>query len=359
MKISDLGEFGLIERIRKTAGSGSRGVAVGIGDDAAVLARARGLSLLATTDMLLEGVHFDLATTQMDDLGWKSAAANLSDIAAMGGAPRFSLVGLGMPPHLTTRDVAAFFRGFLRLCRKHDVRLVGGDTCGSRAGLVISVTVLGEARRKEVVARSGARPGDLIFVTGTTGDSGAGLELLRNAYCGLRNRKSERQGSGRCQEVRSAIRNPRSAMGYLVSRHLKPVPRVEWGRAIGRAGVASAMIDVSDGISSDLGHICEESGTGAVIDAARIPLSRQLRSAPGLTKEPLQYALHGGEDYELLFTVPPAKAAVFRKLGVPATEIGTITKRRGMRIIDPDGRERRLARAGYDHFRNRSAGARV
>jgi thiamine-monophosphate kinase len=321
-----LGEFGLIERIRKAAGRAGRGVQVGIGDDAAALAVAPGMTLLATTDMLLEGVHFDPATTDLGSLGWKSAAANLSDIAAMGGTPRFALIGLGLPARCRAEDVAAFTGGFLQAGRKHGLRLVGGDTCSSAGGLVISVTVLGEARRKEIVTRSGARPGDLIFVTGTPGDSGAGLELLRDASV-----------------------SPRSAMDYLISRHLRPVPRVAWGRKIGTAGVASAMIDVSDGLSSDLGHLCDESGAGALIAADRVPLSRELRSVC-LKRPALEYALNGGEDYELLFTVPPEKRKAFRALRVPATEIGVIVKGRGMRIVR-QGRTERLLPGGYDHFR--------
>jgi len=331
MKISDLGEFGLIGRIRRTYATGTARAPIGIGDDAAALAVSPGMTVLATTDMLLEGVHFDLATTELASLGWKAAAANLSDIAAMGGMPRFALVGLGIPRRFAAEDIAAFYRGFMQLGREHGLQLVGGDTCSSQGGLVISVTVLGEAARKAIVTRAGARPGDRIFVTGTLGDSGAGLEILRNAEWGMGNEKS--------------------AVKKLIERHQKPVPRVAWGRKIGLAGAASAMIDVSDGLSSDLGHICEESGVGAEIIADRVPLSKELRRTTGLRRPALEYALEGGEDYELLFTVPPRKAAALRALRIPAAEIGTVTKAGGMRIIDRAGKAKRLAPAGYDHFR--------
>ena len=342
MKISDLGEFGLIGRIRRTYATGTARAPIGIGDDAAALAVSPGMTVLATTDMLLEGVHFDLATTELASLGWKAAAANLSDIAAMGGIPRFALVGLGIPRRFAAEDIAAFYRGFMQLGRKHGLQLVGGDTCSSQGGLVISVTVLGETARKEIVTRAGARPGDGIFVTGTLGDSGAGLEILRNAECGMRKVKGRGKGPG--SRVQGKVK-------ILIGRHLKPVPRVEWGRKIGCSGVASAMIDVSDGLSSDLGHLCEEGGVGAEIIADRVPLSKELRQTRGLRRPALEYALDGGEDYELLFTVPPRNAAALRQLRIPATEIGTVTKAGGMRIIDRAGKAKRLVPAGYDHFR--------
>ena len=180
MKISDLGEFGLIERIRMASLRDVKRAPIGIGDDAAALLCSPSATLLVTTDMLIEGVHFDLTTTDLTSLGWKAAAVNLSDIAAMGGVPRFCLTALGIPRILTVEQVGDFYRGFNACIGKHGTVLVGGDTCSSRKGLVISVTVLGEADKKHVVTRSGSRPGDLLYVTGTLGDSGAGLELLKS-----------------------------------------------------------------------------------------------------------------------------------------------------------------------------------
>jgi thiamine-monophosphate kinase len=329
-------------------------VLTGIGDDAAVLRLSASSPLLATTDMLIEGVHFDLSYTDFHSLGWKSAAVNLSDIAAMGGLPRFCLTSLGIPPSVSVEQVSEFYRGLNALLRVHQTALVGGDTCSSRKGLVVSVVMLGESKKKQVLTRAGAKPGDRIFVTGTLGDSAAGLELLRNAECGLRNGKSEIkkpksaihgvQGKG----SHSAFRIPHSA---LVMRHLRPVPRVEWGRKIAQAGCASSMIDISDGLSSDLSHICAQSGVGASVFAEKIPLSPPLRKAAShFGKAPLPYALSGGEDYELLFTVPPEKIKKLLSLDLPVSELGEITRTRKMLIVDGMGGKTLLRPSGYNHF---------
>ena len=304
MKISDLGEFGLIGRIQKLAPRKSSSTLIGIGDDAAALKLSASSTLLVTTDLLLEGVHFDLSYMDFFSLGWKAAAVNLSDIAAMGGIPRFCL------------------------------------------------TALGEVEPKRIITRAGARPGDKIYVTGTLGDSAAGLELLRNApdrdirgqaLCGMRNKKSD-------------IRNPKSEIQKLIARHLRPVPRAEWGRKLALSGCASAMIDLSDGLSSDLFHICEQSGVGAEISADRIPLSDALHKLTGkLAKPAVHYALSGGEDYELLFTAPPGKVKKLRSLKLPLTEIGLITPGKTLLLVDNRGRKKPLLPTGYDHFGKRRA----
>jgi thiamine-monophosphate kinase len=341
MRISEIGEFGLIRRIGKGFSRPSSRVAVGIGDDAAALLCSPSSALLATTDMLIEGVHFDLAYTDFFSLGWKSAAANLSDIAAMGGTPRFCLAALGLPDGVAVEDVAAFYRGLTVLLRRHSTDLVGGDTCRSGKGLIVSITVLGEAGKKQMVLRSGARAGDRIFVTGTLGDSAAGLEILRSVECGVRNREKIKN------------RGTRAGIKKLIERHLRPVPRVEEGRAVALSQCATAMIDVSDGLSLDLGHICEESGVGAEVHEDLIPLSPALQGAGGLQERPLRYALTGGEDYELLFTVPPSKAGKLAALGIAITEIGVITRKRHIRLVGASGSRKPLVPAGYDHFRRR------
>jgi thiamine-monophosphate kinase len=332
MRLSDIGEFGLIERIRRSFAKRSIHAPVSIGDDAAALLLSPGTMLLATTDMLIEGVHFDLATADYFSLGWKSAAVNLSDIAAMGGAPRFCLAALALPNGTTVEEVREFYRGFMRPARKHGVLLVGGDTCRSKHGLVVTITVLGEAKRPQVITRAGARPGDLVFVTGTLGDSGAGLELLKR-----------KTGAGR----RS------SGAGTLIERHLRPVPRIAWGRKLAESGCVSSMIDVSDGLSSDLGHLCEESAVGAEILEERLPLSAALRKVTGLRHSAAWYALSGGEDYELLFTVRPDKRKKLLSLRIPATEIGRITRAKERTLILPGGTKAPLVPSGYDHFRGR------
>ncbi len=197
---------------------------------------------------------------------------NLSDIAAMGGVPRFCLTALGIPAGISVEQIKEFYKGFNALCRKYNVDLVGGDTCRSEKGLVVSVTALGEVEKSKMLTRAGAQPGDLIFVTGTLGDSAAGMELLKAGY---RGQGTEFSSKG----YKSEIRNPQSEIARLIKKHLQPVPRIEWGRKIALSGCATAMIDISDGLSSDLGHICEESRVGADIRADQIPFSKEIRKA--------------------------------------------------------------------------------
>ncbi len=343
MKISDLGEFGLIKKIKEQSKGRSPATLIGIGDDAAALSLSPSKKLLTTTDMLLEGVHFDLSYTDFYSLGWKSAAVNLSDIAAMGGVPRFCLTALGIPAGISVEQIKEFYKGFNALCRKYRVDLVGGDTCGSEKGLVISVTALGEVEKKKMLTRTGARPGDLIFVTGTLGDSAAGMELLK---AGARVRDPGSKGKG----YKSAIRNSQSEIARLIKRHLQPVPRIESGRKIALSGCATAMIDISDGLSSDLGHICEESRVGAEIRADQIPFSEDMRNAAyHLNAIPLHYALSGGEDYELLFTLPPSKLKKFLSLKIVSTQIGTIIAGNKM-FLNDNGERAVLKPTGYSHF---------
>jgi thiamine-monophosphate kinase len=356
MKLSNLGEFGLIHAIQQLSSGRSPDTVIGIGDDAAVLKIGPATLLLATTDMLIEGVHFDLSCTDHYSLGWKSAAVNLSDIAAMGGVPRFCLTSLALPARIPVEAVMDFYRGFHALLRAHKTILVGGDTCSSKGGLVISVTALGEAKKRTIISRAGAKRGDRIFITGTPGDSGAGLELLK---AGVRSQKSgvrSRGAGGRGQKtgVRSQEPGVRSKdfNSELIERHLRPVPRVKWGRQLALSGCASSMIDVSDGLSSDLLHLCEESGTGALLFSGKIPLSPALLgSADRLRKPPLHYALSGGEDYELLFTVPSARMRTLEKLHIPATEIGTITAGNAVFLVSAAGKKTTLKPTGYDHFK--------
>ena len=238
MKISALGEFGLIRHIQKLFSRKAASTLIGIGDDAAALRLSPASVLLATTDMLLEDVHFDLSFADFYTLGWKSAAVNLSDIAAMGGIPRFCLVSLGIPPAIAVERITEFYKGFHALTRAHKASLVGGDTCLSRKGLVISITVLGEIEKTAVITRSGARPEDRVFVTGPLGDSAAGLEILK--------KRGKGQGAGGRER----------AENKLIQKHLRPVPRITEGRKLALSGCANAMIDISDGLSSDLAHIC-------------------------------------------------------------------------------------------------------
>jgi thiamine-monophosphate kinase len=260
----------------------------------------------------------------------------------MGGVPLFCLTSLGIPPSVTVEHISEFYRGMRALLRKHRTALVGGDTCSSRKDLVIGVVLLGEAKRAQVLTRSGAKPGDRIFVTGTLGDSAAGLELLKKGS-GVR-------GPGAWHKKAVSGFSPRDER-WLVERHLRPVPRVEWGRKIALSGCASAMIDLSDGLSSDLSHICEQSGVGALIYEERIPLSPSLKKAASrLAKSVLHYALSGGEDYELLFTAPPAKIKKLLSLDIPVAELGEISRTRRMLLVDGEGKKTPLRPTGYNHF---------
>ena len=334
MRISELGEFGLIRNIQRLSLRKSSSALIGIGDDAAALKVSSSKTLLVTTDMLLEEIHFDFSFTDFHSLGWKSAAANLSDIAAMGGVPRYCLTSIGIPDHISVEQIKDFYRGFHSLMKTHKTVLVGGDTCRSGQGMVISVTVLGEVDKKNLLSRAGAKPGDRVFVTGTLGDSAAGLEILKK-------RAKGQGGMVKGAEVRK-----------LIAKHLRPVPRAAEGRTIARSGCASAMIDISDGLSSDLAHICEQSGVGAEIHSDRIPISPALmKLSGGLTMPALFYALSGGEDYELLFTVPPRKTKRLQSLGIPVTEIGAVKRGKALMLVDDTGRKNTLQATGYDHFR--------
>jgi len=331
MRRSHIGEFELIQRLRQAtrvprALSGS--VVAGIGDDAAILRLRPGRVLLATTDLLAEHVHFDLACTPYRQLGYKAAMANFSDIAAMGGIPRFVLIALALTPRESPRDVEALYAGVHAACRRADVALVGGDTSASRRDLFLTVVVLGEAAPREVLRRSTAHAGDHLYVTGTVGDAQAGLELLQAR---------------------------KRASSYLTGRHLAPTARLREARLLAENRLASAAIDLSDGLAGDVRHICEESGVGCLLDARKFPLSPALLiHARSRRRDPIAYALSGGEDYELLFAVPPLKVqrveALISRRQLRATAIGRILPAsQGLRIIGTNGSVRPMAAKGYEH----------
>ena len=326
MNLKEIGEFGFIDRIAARTVPGS-GVALGIGDDAAAIIPVPGLQTLITTDMLVEGVHFELSFTTPSELGRKSLAVNLSDIAAMGGKPRFALLSLAVPPGLPLEFLDAFIGGFISRAERYGVALIGGDTCASRSGFVVSVTLIGEQRPDRVVRRSGARPGDRVYVTGTLGDAALGLELLR---------RGERDGAA-------------------VNRHLDPLPRTEAGLALAEARVPTAMIDVSDGLLADLGHILRQSGFGAAVFLDRLPLSPEyLNRICDLSDDRFALALSGGEDYELLFTSPADREeevlALFNSPALPVALIGEITSAPGLALIAPDGVPYTPKSFGFNHF---------
>lgn len=343
--LHQIGEFGLIRSLRRRFGRTGRSVLRGIGDDAAIIRPPAKHLLLVSTDLLAEGIHFDLATATFEDIGYKAAAATLSDIAAMGGVPQHMLVAVAIPVSCKSSEIERLYRGLMRACRRYGVELVGGDTSASRQGLFIGVTVTGIAEPGQALTRDGANAGDLLYVTGTLGDSLAGLNILRTRI----HAKGE-AGEGHKRHLR-----------YLIERHLRPTPRLEEGQLLATHHLATAAIDLSDGLSGDLAHVCEESGVGAEIEIAALPLSPACRSyAAAHRLDPIHLALTGGEDYELLFTVSPGNRAKMDRLAQRTrcrlSRIGTIRpKGFGLRVKHRNGSSRRLLLASYQHFQRQRA----
>lgn len=341
-----LTEFGLIARIRRTVKLRSPRVAKGVGDDCAVIRDGRGRFLLITSDLLIEGIHFRLAFTDPVRLGTRALAVNLSDVAAMGGRPLFYLVGLALPSRTQVSFVDGLYAGMESLAATFQVSMVGGDTCRSDR-LMIAISLVGEVGSREIVTRAGARPGDRLFVTGTLGDSALGLKILKRC---LGRRRSGL--SGELLERLLAKTFPGGDSLFLVERHLSPPVRLLEGQALSR--LASSMIDLSDGLLSDVTRICEESRVGAEVRVEGLPLSPAFRKiAPLFPGNPVDLALAGGEDYELLFTVPQGRVPLLDGLRhrVPFTEIGGITGESGrVAVVGPGGRLRAATRRGYDHF---------
>jgi thiamine-monophosphate kinase len=340
-----LHEFRLIEQLRRAFGRTGSAVVRGIGDDAAVIAPSKNRQLVLTTDVLIEGVHFDLRTASFEDVGYKAAVANLSDIASMGARPEQVLVSIALPGSSTASHVLRLYKGIMDACRPHKVALIGGDTSASPRGLFLSLTVMGSVPIGRALMRSGAHVGDLLYVTGTLGDSLAGLTLLP---------RGRRQGA--------ALRLTLSARRFLIRRHLRPIIHPRLGQALSVHRLASAAIDLSDGLSGDLHHLCEQSRVGAEISAAALPRSPALQAyARSSHTDPVALALKGGEDYELLFTVHPAKQRALhrmaRRAGCRLTCIGVIRPSVfGVRLRDLTGRLRRLPVTSYVHFRDGAPG---
>ena len=330
MKLSRLGEFGLIKRIRRTMPT-SRDVGLGIGDDAAWV-KAKTDSFLVTADLLLEDVHFDLSWTSLSDLGYKTLAVNLSDIAAMGGVPAYLTLSLGVPRHITSEKLERFYRGIKSLAVQHNVAVIGGDTSIADK-LLISACLIGHAPYRPI-RRSGARPKNDIYVTGTLGDSALGLQLLKNGM------------------VR------KKGAGYLLNRHHKPTPRLAIGALLARKRLATAMIDVSDGLLQDLGHICTASLIGALIWEEALPLSGAYRKLAG--NEGTRYALSGGEDYELLFCARRRDRKLIdhlqHQLKVRLTRIGAcVPADQGISCLDRSGKPTSVPAIGHDHFKSNTS----
>jgi thiamine-monophosphate kinase len=325
--IGKLGEFGLIDLIKQRIFSEDKQVLVNIGDDTAVLRLSSDKLLIFTTDTMVEKIHFDLSYFTFEEMGWKAMAANLSDIAAMGGSPTYGLVTIGLPKSMLAREVLSIYKGASHIAGKYGCRIIGGDTTLVPKHLFVSVALLGEADRKSLITRSGAKRGDLICVTGNLGEAQAGLEFLK-----AHGRKNL----------------------SLVRKHLKPQPRISESRVLIRRLRVNSMIDVSDGLSSDLFHLTEESRLGALIHEEHIPVSSKcLKLASLLKRSPVSWALSSGEEYELLFTVDRRDRNRIEKVKreVDITVVGEMVDReQGVRLATRSGRRRKLAKTGFAHF---------
>jgi thiamine-monophosphate kinase len=331
-----VGERKLIQQIRRLALSGPSVVA-GIGDDCAVLRVPPGHDLLVTTDFSIENVHFRRDWHPPELVGRRCLTRGLSDIAAMGGEPRAAFLSLAVASDVPQKWVDRFLKGLLGLAEEFNVSLAGGDTAQSPVGIQADIVVLGSVPKGKAVLRSGAKPGEQIYVTGELG--GAAATLARLA-------ESKPTGAGHFRRVRShSSNNYSSSYSSYSSGHFHPQARVAVGQSLRRRGLASAMIDLSDGLSTDLEHICQESHVGAEIEAEAIPRAQVGRKE----RVALELALHGGDDYELLFT--SAAAIPAQVAGVRVTRIGRTTQSRGMRLVGVDGKKQPLRAAGWEHFK--------
>ena len=326
-------EFELINLLTEGCAKQAPDLACGVGDDCAVVAGPAGRDWLITTDLLLQGVHFELGWSDPRSLGKKALSVNLSDIAAMGGAPRFWLASIALPGGMRPESLQDLYRGMHDAAKESGALLIGGDTSSSPGGLMISITAIGQARSSGSIRRSGARPGDAIYVTGMLGGAALGLNCLRSEECG-------------------------EDTAPFIARHIDPAPRVELGEALAGCGMLTSMIDVSDGLMADLGHIAEASGVGFTVNEPSVPREGTLgRIACRLGVDALALVLGGGEDYELAFTVaadgvPEFESNVLSGLPEPgAVRIGTVEGNVAMRaVLTADGSVVDTAVGGFDHF---------
>lgn len=329
MLIRDIGEFDLIKRMSSQLAPTGRPVVVGIGDDCAALPSPAERLQLVTTDMLVEDVHFRLDFATPFQIGWRSLAVNVSDIAASGGEPTYAFISIGLPRDTEVEFIDELYSGMQKASDEYSVDIVGGDTV-SAPQIVINIALLGEVEEENLVLRSGAKVGDSLVVTGDLGGSDAGLSTLMNDL-----------------NIDDA------------KKHLMPIPRTQEGRLLAQSGYVGSMIDISDGLSSEVHHICEESGVGAEVYMSDIPLSRNVRKVAEYThKNPYDFALYGGEDFELLFTCQPDKVSlleenILKSCGTQITVVGQILDiSHSVTIRDTSNKTIPLMARGYNHFRS-------
>jgi thiamine-monophosphate kinase len=324
----------IVDSARSLRGqAGGRSVGLGVGDDAALFRPKPGSETILTCDWFLEGTHFLREKHPPDSVGWKCLGRAVSDIAAMGGMPRCFLLSLALPETHTGRWLDLFLGGLRRASSRFQCLLAGGDTTRQNK-ILINVTVVGEVRAGHAVLRSGAREGDIIYVSGCLGEAELGLQLVRRSK-GVSSRK-----------------NP------LTGKHLYPEPRLALGQWLAKQGLATAMMDLSDGLSSDLSRLCTASGVGALVEKLKLSQVQVLDASLTHGHVSLQLALHGGDDYELLFAVPPRKTKFLPKTfqGVGLTAIGRITRKQELLLLEENGHVRQLAPRGWDPFRKKTAG---
>ncbi|MBI4963975.1 MAG: thiamine-phosphate kinase [Desulfomonile tiedjei] len=333
MKLKDIGEFGFIDRIAPLGNIRTKGVVKGIGDDCAVISVDGPNYLLVTTDLLVERVHFLKQWASPEIIGARALTANLSDIAACGGTPLDAFISIAIPDNLEVEWLDGLYRGMAEMARAYDVNLLGGDTTGSKSDLVINIALTGTVAPDQVLFRHTANAGDIIVLTGPAGLSAAGCDVLLHS-----------------PDL------PGELSRVLTRAHLEPRPHILQGRLLATSGACTAAIDVSDGISSDLGHICRDSGLAAVVYEKRLPISDDLiRAGVSLGKDPLAWVLNGGEDYVLLAAVKPDKLADlqdnFRANALDLFPIGEFVRGDSMSLERSDGRREALTWGGWDHFR--------
>jgi thiamine-monophosphate kinase len=337
----ELDEFALIRLLTgQTQGSSTASaVRVGIGDDAAVAAVSPGMEIVMTCDAMVEDVHFKQVTMKPEDIGYKAMASNISDIAAMGGIPRYALVSISIPKQTSEAWLADVYKGIYTCCAQYGVSVVGGDTTSSPSGLGITVTLIGETETNRALLRSSAREGDLVFITGPLGRSTAGLHWLLT-----------------CNTDASALPQYSSAIAELIQAHQRPEPQVKAGRLLLASGLRISLNDISDGLASEASEICEASGVGMTIEEERLPVAGAMGDyAREVGHVPLDWMLYGGEDYQLLGTVPAAHAAKmqegFAEQGLDFYVIGEVTSGPPqVRLRTRAGEELIVGKKGYNHF---------
>jgi thiamine-monophosphate kinase len=337
-ELKDLGEFGLIDRLTKNFKIKNSSTLKGVGDDAAVIQYGQNNATVISTDMLVESVHFDMMYTPLKHLGYKAVVVNLSDIYAMNAKPKQILVSMAVSSKFTVEALEELYQGMQMACDHYGVDLVGGDTTSSVRGLILSITAIGEQSPDKIVYRSGAKPGDLLCVTGDLGAAYLGLQILeREKQVFLANPKMQPEFDGQ---------------NYLIGRILKPEARKDIIEFFEKANlVPTSMIDISDGLSSEVMHICKQSGTGALVEEMHVPVSElTYQKALDFNTDPIVCAMHGGEDYELLFTINPKEADKI-KFNLEISIIGEIIPAAdGIKIQTKAGKLHDLIAQGWTHY---------